>query len=289
MDSTGISFTALFTGHVWYENGMSTRFFTSPRARLLYKAAQPVERASQRLLGVTIHDILLQRHHIIDHRIDWLIKHEGVSQILEIACGYSPRGYKLSRKYPGLKYVEADLPHMAARKRALLQQHGGFGPDHQVVGCDVFDTGKPHGLDYVMNNVLDPSRPTLIITEGLVNYFRLSDISQVWRRLAQLGRTIPKAWYITDLVPKLKQPWAPLINAGTGMLALATRAHVNLHFRGSAQIEQGLRDCGFSKVVVFKPEQFQDILPIPLPRTAAVAGKRANSIVRVVECQIHSD
>ncbi len=283
MDSTGISFTALFTGHVWYENGMSARFFTSPKGRLLHQSMQPVEKAGQRLLGTTLQDMLLQRHHIIDHRIDWLVKHEGVSQILEIACGYSPRGYKLSRKYPQLKYVEADLPHMAQRKRTLLQLHRGFGPDHQVVGCDVFDSGPPHGLDYIMNEVLDPSRPTLIVTEGLVNYFRLEDISQVWRRIAELGRVFPKAWYITDLVPTPNRTWKPAVQLATRMLSLATRASVNLHFNGRSQIEQGLQRCGFEQVSVHRPEQFRDELPIPL----GDASHKPTSVVRVVECRIH--
>jgi O-methyltransferase involved in polyketide biosynthesis len=279
MDSTGISFTALFTGHVWYENGMSSRFFTSPKARLLYNAVQPVEMMSDRVLGLTVHDMLLQRHHIIDHRIDQLIKHQGVSQILEIACGYSPRGYKLSRKYPGLKYIEADLPHMAKRKQALLQQHNGFGPDHHVVACDVFESGAPHGLNYIMTEVLDPARPTIIVTEGLVNYFTLEHITSAWQTLAQLGKTFPKAWYITDLVPKPKQIWSPLMNAGTTMLSLATRANVNLHFSGKQQIEQGFLNCGFSTVHVHRPEDFAHSLDIPHGKT--------KSMVRVVEAQIH--
>lgn len=284
MDSTGISFTALYTGHVWYENGMSAHFFTSPKGRLLHRVAQPVEKAGRKLLGLTIEDMLLQRHHIIDHRIDTLVNQEGVSQILEIACGYSPRGYKLSRKYPHLNYIEADLPHMAQRKRTLLQQHRGFGPNHKVVGCDVFANGKPHGLDYILKEVLDPERPTLIITEGLVNYFRLEDISRVWSRIAQLSRVFPKAWYITDLVPKPDHAWKPVIRAATNMLSLATRASVNLHFNGNTQIEQGLRECGFSKVTIYRPEQFRDVLPIPL----ANSESSAKSIVRVIECQIHS-
>lgn len=287
MDSTGISFTALFTGHVWYENGMSARFFTSPKGRLLYGALQPAEKISHSLLGLNVHDMLLQRHHIIDHRIDWLIKHEGVTQILEIACGYSPRGYKLSRKYPGLRYIEADLPHMAKRKQNLLQQHHGFGPDHKVVGCDVFESGAPHGLDYIMTEVLDPNRPTIIITEGLVNYFRLSDISQVWKRLAQIGQTYPKAWYITDLVPKPKQGWLPLLEIGAGALALATRAHVNLHFNNTAQIKQGFKECGFSQVTVHHPEQYREQLSIPLSQPKGKGKRTMKSLVRVVECQIH--
>lgn len=283
MDSSGISFTALFTGHVWYENGMSARFFTSPQGKLLHRALQPAEKISQRLLGTSVEDMLLQRHRIIDHRIDWLVRHQGVSQILEIACGYSPRGYKLSRKYPQLKYIEADLPPMAQRKRELLQQHRGFGPDHQVINCDVFAGGAPHGLDYIMSHILDPARPTVIITEGLVNYFRLGDINWVWSRIAHHGRRFPKAWYLTDLVPLPDHAWKTVIHGAARMLSLATRANVNLHFNGRSQIEQGLRQCGFTHVTVYRPEQFRDLLPIPLTGPSA----KPSSLVRVVECQIH--
>ena len=131
MDSSGISFTALFTGHVWYESGMSARFFTSPKGELLYRGLAPVEYVSKRTFGFNVHDMLLQRHLIMDHLIEQHIKNEGVTQILEIASGYSPRGYTLSRKFPQLHYIEADLPHMAKRKTELLAQHKGFGPHHK--------------------------------------------------------------------------------------------------------------------------------------------------------------
>jgi O-methyltransferase involved in polyketide biosynthesis len=281
MDSTGISFTALFTGHVWFESGISNQFFTSPKGRLLYTAIRPFDRLADSMIGLTLQDMLIQRHQIMDHRIDRLIEHEGVSQILEIACGYSPRGYTLSRKYPGLKYVEADLPHMAERKRALLQANHGFGPDHQVVGCDVFESGAPHGLDYVMEEVLDPDRPTIIITEGLVNYFRLEDISQVWERLAQLGQVYPKAWYITDLVFNFGKQLLPgAVKAGSKLLSIATRANVNLHFNNQDEINRGFMQCGFSDVQIHRPEDFADHLAIPL-------GK-SKSVVRIIESRIHT-
>ncbi len=281
MDSTGISFTALFTGHVWYENGLSNQFFTSAKGRLLYQAIRPFDRLADSLIGLTLQDMLIQRHQIMDHRIDWLIQNEGVTQILEIACGYSPRGYRFSRKYPGLKYVEADLPHVAQRKRALLQAHHGFGPDHQVVDCDIFESDAPDGLDYVMQQVLDPARPTIIVTEGLVNYFRLEDISRVWQRLAQLGKGYPKAWYITDLVINFrKQLLAGVVSTGAKLLSTATRSKVNLHFNNRKEIELGFLACGFDQVQVHYPESYIDQLAIPIGK-----GK---SVVRIIECRVHT-
>ncbi len=279
MDTSSISFTALYTGHVWYKNGMSARFFTSSRADLMYNAMRPVNFAGDLLLGMNLGDMLLQRHRIIDHRIEQLIEQEGVTQILEIACGLSPRGYKFSRKYPKLHYVEADLPGMAARKQSLLLQHQGFGPNHKVVTCNIFESGAPSGLDHVLNDVLDPSRPTIIITEGLVNYFDLPTISAFWQRLAQLSRVFPAAWYLTDLVPELPQgPKRTMVGAAQKMLGVITQSRTNLHFRNDTEIANGFRDCGFNAVTVHQPEHFYDRLNIP--------RSRIDSYVRVVEAKV---
>lgn len=277
MDTSGISFTALYTGQVWYQNGMSARFFTSNRGNLMYRALQPANFLGKRLIGLDLQEILLQRHRIIDHRIEHLIREEGVAQILEIACGLSPRGYKFSRKHPALHYVEADLPGMASRKQALLLQHKGFGPNHKVVNCNILTSGEPDGLDYVLKEVLDPALPTVIITEGLVNYFDLPTISGFWQRLAELGQVFPKAWYLTDLFPDVPAgPSRPLIKAAQKALGIATGAKVNLHFSNTASIEQGFSRCGFQQVTVHKPEQFADLLQLPL----------GASYVRVVEARV---
>lgn len=279
MDTSGISFTALYTGQVWYQNGMSARFFTSNQGSLMYRMMEPVNYLGKHLIGLDLQDLLLQRHLIIDHRIEQLIAQEGVAQILEIACGLSPRGYKLSRKYPALHYVEADLPGMAGRKQALLLNHKGFGPNHKVVNCNILTSGEPDGLDYVMHEVLDPTLPTIIITEGLINYFDLETISGFWTRLAQLGQVFPNAWYLTDLFPNLPgTPARLLVKVAQKALGIATGAKVNLHFGNTQSIEAGFSRCGFRQVTVHKPEHFHEILPLP--------ATQHRSYVRVVEAQI---
>lgn len=279
MDTSGISFTALYTGQVWYQNGMSARFFTSNRGHLMYHALKPVNYLGKQVMGLDLQELLLQRHLIIDHRIEQLIREEGVAQILEIACGLSPRGYKFSRRYPDLHYVEADLPDMASRKQGLLLQHKGFGPHHKVVPCNILTSGEPDGLDYVLQEVLDPTLPTIIITEGLINYFDLDTISGFWKRLAHLGKQFPKAWYLTDLFPDVPGlPIRMLVRMSQKALGLATGAKVTLHFTDTASIEQGFSRCGFSAVTVHRPDQFQDILPFTVtPR---------HRYVRVVEARI---
>lgn len=278
MDTSGISFTALYTGQVWYQNGLSARFFTSGRGNLMFRALKPFNALGKRLAGLDLEELLLQRHLMMDQRISQLIEQEGVTQILEIACGLSPRGYKFSRKYPGLHYVEADLPDMARRKQALLLEHKGFGPHHKVVTCNILTSGAPDGLDFVLENVLDPARPTIIITEGLINYFDLDTINGFWQRLVTLGQIFPSARYLTDLFPDMPaSPILPLVKASQKVMSLMTGARVNLHFHNDAEITAGFSRCGFRSVTIHKPEQFEAILP-PL--------QQQPSYVRVVEAQI---
>jgi O-methyltransferase involved in polyketide biosynthesis len=127
--------------------------------------------------------------------------------------------------------------------------------------------------------VLEPDRPTLIITEGLVNYFDLPTISGFWQQLVQLGQIFPAAWYLTDLFPNVpNMAQRPLVKVARTVLGAMTQAQVTVHFTNRESIEKGFGQCGFQQVQVHRPEQFNDLLPLP--------RSRARSPVRVVEARI---
>ena len=84
---------------------------------------------SRLLGGPTLESYLLARHRAIDCLLEQAIERHGVTQVIEVAAGLSPRGWRFSRRYgSGLTYVEADLPDMAERKRRALERIGA--PDH---------------------------------------------------------------------------------------------------------------------------------------------------------------
>lgn len=277
MDSSSISFTALYTGHVWYANEMSESFLTSPGGYALYWAMQPLEYAARKLAGMNIIETLLQRHLILDHRLEHLIRDNGVTQILEIACGLSPRGLQFTRRFPDVRYLEADLPGMVARKRDLLERHHTLSDRHDVIPCNFFEVDTPAALETILRERFNPDEPIAIVTEGLVNYFDLPTISKVWAKIALHTRDFPAAWYLTDLYPDTRSAIAPLIHLGRKTLGTITRSKTNLHFDSDAAIENGFKSCGFSDVTVHQPEQYYDRLPIP--------RSRAGSYVRVVEAK----
>lgn len=279
-DSSGISFTAFYTGEVWRRHGLSVDFLEQAQGRLLYLAGRPLERLAEAVLGGGNEVMLLQRHLIIDHVLERAVEEEGYTQVVEIACGLSPRGTLMARRFAerDLHYIEADLPAMAARKRELLTQAAALDARHRVVDIDILAQDVAHSLEAVFAQ-LDPSRKTLVITEGLVNYFDYPTVTGFWSRLAGVLGRFPEGLYLTDLYPNFQ--WHRIAKAARAFkaaLSLATRSHVTLHFGNEEAIRAGFRDAGFDRSRVHLPENYYGVLPIPVQRTP--------SFVRVVENRV---
>lgn len=280
-DTSSISFTALYTGHVWYANGMSAPAFHNTGGSVLYHALMPFEFIGKKLAGGDIKTFLLQRHLIIDHLVEKAIKEDGVEQILEIACGMSPRGTRLCEKFPQIKYIEADLPGMAAKKHRLLTNENQLSAQHQVVPLNIFSQDSSDALDVVMKKGFDSSKPVLVITEGLVNYFSLSTIDQFWRRLQLILKSYPTGIYLTDNYPLFHDhPLHRTMKVLGGMLGAVSRSQVSFHFDSDASSQQHFDAIGFANTTIHNPSSYYGELAIP--RT------RGNPFVRVIEARTGS-
>lgn len=280
-DSSGISFTAFYTGEVWRRHGLSVPFLSSREGRALYVAGRPVEWLGKALLGGNNETFLLQRHHIIDHLLEKAVLEEGVTQIIEIACGLSPRGTIMSRRFAGsdIHYIEADLPAMAARKRQLLDKSDELSSRHRVLDINILERDTPDALENFFARELDSSRKTLVITEGLINYFDYPTIHGFWTRLSACLKPFPVGIYVTDLYPNFQ--WhrsVRVANAFKSALAVATRSSVTLHFGSEAEIGEGFGSAGFNSTRVHLPESYYGVLEIPV--------MRAPSLVRVIENRV---
>lgn len=87
--------------------------------------------------------------------------------MIEVACGLSPRGWRFAKRYGDrLHYVEADLPEMAARKRAALERIGSLGDYHRVREVDALRDDDGPGSLAAIAAELDHRRGLAIITEG---------------------------------------------------------------------------------------------------------------------------
>lgn len=255
-DTSSISFTAHYTGYVWQHHGLSEPAFATTQGRTYYALLRPFEYLARHIIGSDIKTTLLQRHFIIDRELEKRISANPDTQVLEIACGLSPRGHRFTRRHPNLVYVETDLPGMVARKRSVLAPLNSLNANHRLVTCNILEQGNADSLEAVIAREFDTDKPLVVITEGLVNYFDLATISSVWQRLAAMLSTFPQGLYLTDVYPEVEEHrFAGLIRAANQSLRVASRSRFSLHFRNSHEMKQHFSELGFGNVTVFNPDR----------------------------------
>src|SRR3546814_16509204 len=112
---------------------------------------------------------MLARHKGIDAQLAKAIDSGKVGQVIEIAAGLSPRGWSFMQRYgERLRYIETDLPAMAACKRDILTQTGSLSDRHRIVELDALAESGPDSLATIARQ-LDPNIGTAIITERLTH------------------------------------------------------------------------------------------------------------------------
>jgi O-methyltransferase involved in polyketide biosynthesis len=244
MSSETISWTANYTGHVWYANGLSHEAFATPRGRAMYAVMRPAEAIAKAIGAPTLDGMLLGRHRLIDLRLARAIDAGEISQVIEVAAGLSPRGWRFAQKYGDrIEYVEGDLAGMRAVKEDALAAVGGETDHHYTVLLDALADEGDTSIDHWCQQ-LDPSRGTAIITEGLINYFDTPTVISMWRRFARALARFPRGLYLSDLLTQ-EQRSSRSVRTFTSFLARATRSNVTLHFATDVEAVAALDSAGF--------------------------------------------
>lgn len=237
-----ISPTAHYTGYVWARNGLSHPELETVEGRLMYESMRLPMAAADVLGRGTLERYLLVRHRAIDTLLEHAIEHEGVTQVIEVAAGLSPRGWRFTERFPELVYIEGDLPGMVERKRAALERMDSLSERHQVVELDVLQARGRESLGNVTRG-LDHGRGLVIITEGLLSYLPREAVDEAWRRFARNLSRFVTGRYLSDM--QLSENVTPEARAFRLLLAAFVRGEVHLHFRTAADVEAALLAAGF--------------------------------------------
>jgi O-methyltransferase involved in polyketide biosynthesis len=246
--SETISPTAHYTGYVWARNGLSHPALQSREGRLLFEALRPVMTVNELLGGGTLEAYLLARHLAIDSLLTRAIEERGIRQVVEVAAGLSPRGWRFVQRYgERLTYVEADLPAMARRKRRALERIGTPPGHHYVREIDALRDDGPGSLAAVAAE-LDPDQGLAIITEGLLGYLPTGAVKDIWRRFARTLSGFAGAVYLSDIHVGAVQD--AQVRAFRLLLSAFVRGRVHLHFDSPAEVVAKLHEAGFSAAEV---------------------------------------
>ena len=271
--SDRISPTAHYTGYVWYAHGLSHDAFATRTGRLMYAGLRGINAVAHAVGQPNLPGMLLARHRLIDLRLHQAIEAGELGQIVEVAAGLSPRGWRFRNRYGDrITYVEADLPDMIAKKRAIIAALGGETAHHRTAEIDALADSGPTSIDALLAT-LDSSRGTAIITEGLINYFSRDTVEHMWARFARALGRFPRGMYYSDLV--VRETTRGLLFSGfERMLGAFVGGRIQVDFENGEDAERALERAGFDAVAL-DPRDFEFELP-GLDRTSA-------RIVKVIE------
>ena len=271
--SETISPTAHYTGYVWFAHGQSHEAFATRGGRLMYRALHAPNVVLHHAGLPTLEGMLLARHRLIDLRLSQAIDAGEISQVIEVAAGLSPRGWRFRNRYGDrITYLEADLPGMIARKRKVLASLGGETAHHRTVEIDALADRGPQSIDAICE-ALDHGRGTAIITEGLVNYFDTPTLTAMWARFARALCMFPRNLYLSDLILKDGNEGA-FVTGFQWLLSAFVRGKVHKHFDSQDEAEDALADAGLIGILL-DPRDFA----FELPRLERAGAAR----VRIVE------
>ena len=254
-----ISPTAHYTGYVWFAHGQSHEAFATRKGRLMYRALHGANLAAHATGLPSLEGMLLARHRLIDLRLAQAIDAGEVSQIIEVACGLSPRGWRFRSRYGDrITYVEADLPGMLSNKQQVLAELGGETAYHYTREIDALTDAGPNSIAAICS-ALDPKRGTAIITEGLINYFDRDTVAAMWQRFARALSTFPKGIYLSDIIVEEANHGA-VVQAFTWLVSAFVRGRTHIHYADAIEVERALDAAGFDGVAL-DPRDFSDELP----------------------------
>ena len=281
-DRSPVSLTGRYTGEVWVRNELAPRSFDTRTGQWLYRLLSPLDWLGKHTLGLSLETMLLQRHLLIDHCLNRACRQQPGLQVLELACGLSARGIRTLRRYhrEELTYIEADLPDVVQHKQDLLAEMEFSDPRHRLVPCNILRDQGPLSPEGLLAG-LDPERPVLVISEGLVNYFALETMKAFWHRLALALSRFPEGAYIADVWPRL--PRSRGLRARDWVIRgieAVTRQEVPLHFDNDEAIKAGFQACGFARVDLLDPANPPQGLVLPTLRTP--------SLFRVVSARVQA-
>jgi O-methyltransferase involved in polyketide biosynthesis len=273
--SGAVSPTAHYTGEAWIRNGLSHPELATWQGRLFHRAMALPIAASKAVGGASLDALLLARHRIIDSILeDWI--EGGGSQVLEVACGMSPRGWRFSERYGDrLTYIEADLPAMARRKREALARMGSLSDRHRIADLDVLRDGGPGSLEALVET-LDPAAGLAIVTEGLLTYLDDETVDALWARLARALGRFDQGVYLSDLRFARPDRGAPE-RAFDVILGAFVRGRVHAYRGDESTAAATLRATGFGEARLHRGDEH--------PAAAEVHGDPGAGVVCVIEAK----
>jgi O-methyltransferase involved in polyketide biosynthesis len=244
--------TAHYTAYAWHRLGLPyAEHFATPRGRALYwlfRGAGEWLALGSRETPLLV-DVLAYRHRTIDAQI----RDTRPSVVIEIGAGLSQRGVWAVCDVGVARYVEIDLPHMIAAKRAKLEALPA-AVRARIEGKLVLEARDilADGLGPWLADRLRGAERAIVNAEGVMGYFDVAERERIVRAVATGLRAADHGTFLCDLRSRVLSASAgsgvPLVR---GAVRLVTRGRgLREDFASAAEIEAFFARCGLSASMV---------------------------------------
>lgn len=254
-DAAKIAPTAHYTAYAWHVLGLPyAEHFATPLGRRLFQAYGLLElpgklRGRPSKLLRTLHN----RHALIDAELERL----RPDVVVELGAGLSRRGLTFALEH-GVRYVELDLPHVAAFKRQLLAERvpaavrTRAGDRLRVLDADILSPGFGALL---AGHLMGAARP-VVVAEGVVGYF---EAPQRHALLSSIRGALPETGaLLTDLRVKDGQAVSTRV-LRLGILVATRGRGAAPSFANREEVRAMLHGAGFTDVEEL-PARERDVL-----------------------------
>ncbi len=261
-DTSRISPTAHYTAYVWYKHGLSVPELATRTGRALFHALAPANQLFARAGKADLEAMLLARHRVIDSRLQAAIRSGEVRQVVEVACGLSPRGLRTRRRFENVTYVEADLAGMAQQKRTRIGHL--LSPMHRVEVVNALAEDGPESLEALAAK-LNREQGVAVITEGLLPYFDGVDGARIWGNIARFSQHFSGGVYLSDYLVEEDSMRVFGAKQLKALVSLFVGGRTHFPMRNNSELVAGLVKAGFTDAKVHTAGDFARELSIERP------------------------
>lgn len=188
--------------------------------------------------------------------INKILDNLNITQVLELAAGYSSRGIIYSKK--GYEYIEMDLSHVSKNKVKLLNDIADIPNNLHILTGNVLNYEEYSKCD----EYFDKNKRIAIINEGLLRYLTFEEKEVVAKNIYNTLSKYGGVWITCDVTPKkfIEKQNAVLPNFNANLNLVTSRNDLQDRFEDVEHIKSFMSNIGYNNVEIHKFSEVKEKL-----------------------------
>jgi|WetSurMetagenome_2_1015567.scaffolds.fasta_scaffold176552_1 O-methyltransferase involved in polyketide biosynthesis len=245
MNNSKISITAELVSIIRAENNQRNMFFVSNKGRKLYDIAKKI------LSEKKIKEIFNWRIRLSDD-FDKKVSTNNYDQIIELAAGYSLRGFDLCLKNKNIIYIDSDFEDVIYKKKKILnniceKEDIDFPNNYFLVGVDALEDN----IFSKVSAMISKDKKTIIMTEGLTSYFSKNEFGKFIDNIKEFLSNLTNGEFFSH--ESISQPMKGITYhlLRKILVSFLTKTKGRCAFKTSKEFEDYMKSKNISKFNIF--------------------------------------